>query len=214
MLGTNVGRALLVGAGALSVVAAFVPFARKPPATPHGPPPPPLAAPARPVAPPEAPAASPAAAPAASPPAAAPPASDGVAAALALAEAGKRDEAIARLEGLRRAQPKNADAAAELARLKFEKRRWSEGIAAFRAAVKEDPARRQDPVLVGHVIRALGSDKAGDRADELLRELGPPARPFLREAAKRDPSPKVRDRCREILADGGKKKKPFLRWFR
>jgi eukaryotic-like serine/threonine-protein kinase len=124
--------------------------------------------------------------------------------------AGARDEAIARLRKLRRAEPRNADHAAALAALYFEKRWWSEGLSAFRAATQLDPKYKSDPVLIGHVISSLQSDRIVDRASTFLRELGPAAKPHLQDAAKNHPSPRVRARAAEILRASGRR--PFLRW--
>jgi cytochrome c-type biogenesis protein CcmH/NrfG len=135
-------------------------------------------------------------------PAAAPPAAPSTAA--------ERDAAIEGLLQLRRSDPRNADHAAVLARLYFEKRWWTDGIAAFAAAVRLEPARRDDGVLIDHTIAALGSDKAADKAEGLLRSLGPTARAHLREAAKSHANPHVRARAAEILRPA---KKPFLNWF-
>ena len=42
------------------------------------------------------------------------------------------------------------------------------------------------------------------RSQAFLRSLGPPATPFIKEAAARDPSPKVRERAAELLGSSGR----------
>ena len=110
-----------------------------------------------------------------------------------------REQAIKRLLELRRSEPRNAEHPVELARLYFEKRWWSAGLDAARGALRKDPALRRDPLLIKQIIRALQSDKAGDEAADCLREMGPAARPLLRDAAANDPSPRVRARAADIL---------------
>jgi eukaryotic-like serine/threonine-protein kinase len=111
-----------------------------------------------------------------------------------------------------------AEGPAAQARALFEARRWSEGLDAYRAAIKLDPARRGDKTLVRPLIASLDSDSKGERA-AFLRELGGPARPLLREAARSHPNPRVRARAAELSrpasppSPGPPKKRPFLRWL-
>jgi hypothetical protein len=93
----------------------------------------------------------------------------------------------------------SARLAAQRARSSFEKQRWSEGVAAFRAAVASDPGLAGDPVLVGHVIRSLQSPQFQDRAAAFLRELGELARPAVEEAARGHAIPAVRARAGVLL---------------
>jgi hypothetical protein len=112
---------------------------------------------------------------------------------------GDREAEIARLVALRRSEPRDAAHAAALAGLYFDKRWWGPGIAAFRAAIKLDHARREDAALIAHTVSALGSDRAERDAETLLRELGAAAKAPVREAARTHPSPTVRKRAAALL---------------
>jgi serine/threonine-protein kinase len=122
-----------------------------------------------------------------------------VSGAAAQSDQDEREQAIKRLLELRRSEPRNAEHPVALARLYFEKRWWSAGLDAARGGLRIDPALRRDPLLIKQIIRALQSDKAGDEAAVCLLEMGPAARPLLRDAAANDPSPRVRARAADIL---------------
>jgi hypothetical protein len=104
-----------------------------------------------------------------------------------------------RLVELRGEQPGSAPLAALHARIYFEQRWWSEGLAAYRAALRSDPSLAGDPILVGHVIRSLQSARFHPTAAAFLRELGEPARPLLVQAARDHESPSVRARAASLL---------------
>ena len=120
-------------------------------------------------------------------------------------------EAIPRLLQLRRAEPRNAQHAATLSRLYFEKGWWTDGFAAYRAASELDPKLRSDPALVKHLVSALRSDKIGSDVAAHLRRLGPAARPHLQAAARSHPSPRVRARAAELLRPS--QRRSTGRWF-
>ncbi|HEV3031667.1 MAG TPA: serine/threonine-protein kinase [Polyangia bacterium] len=122
---------------------------------------------------------------------------------------GDWEQARATLETLRAGAPDDADAAYLLATIDLEHRRWAEGLAAAQVAARRNPALKSDPDLVKDVIQALASDPSAERAQSFLRGAGAPAKPFLKEAARRDPNLKVRDRAAELLA--GDNRSPF-RW--
>jgi serine/threonine-protein kinase len=124
----------------------------------------------------------------------------------------EREQAIKRLLELRRSEPRNAELTVALARLYFEKRWWSAGLEAARGGLRIDPALRRDPLLIKQIIRALQSDKAGDEAAVCLREMGSVARPFLRNAAANDPSPRVRARAADLLRSS--ERAPLYGFFR
>jgi serine/threonine-protein kinase len=128
----------------------------------------------------------------------------------ALVAAGKTDEALARLRALTRANPGNADYAAAFGRLCFQRHRYSEGLPAFQSAVRRDPGRRGDPVMINLVIDSLANDKFQDRAEDFLRDLGAPAKALVRQAAASHQSPRVKERARALLREWSNK--PFLRW--
>jgi eukaryotic-like serine/threonine-protein kinase len=114
---------------------------------------------------------------------------------------GEGQNALRLLGDLRRQRPSDPELAALQAQLYFEKFWWSEGAAAYRVALRGDPARARDPVLVGHLISSLQSERFHRRAAALLRELGPPVRPLLEEAARQHESPSVRTRAARMLAN-------------
>ena len=117
---------------------------------------------------------------------------------------GEVDPAIATLNQLRAQEPDNADASYLLAMIYFDNRRWPDGLAAAQIAVRKSPALKSDPDLIKGAIRSLVSDRGYDRSQAFLRGLGQPAMPFIKEAAARDPSPKVRERAAELLGGGGR----------
>ena len=117
---------------------------------------------------------------------------------------GEIDPAIALLNQLRAQQPDNADAPYLLAMIDFDNRRWPDGLAAAQIAVRKNPALKADPDLIKGAIRSLVSDRGYDRSQAFLRSLGQPATPFIKEAAARDPSPKVRERAAELLGSSGR----------
>ena len=126
---------------------------------------------------------------------------------------GEIDPAIALLNQLRTQQPDNADVPYLLAMVDFDNRRWPDGLAAAQMAVRKNPALKADPDLIKGAIRSLVSDRGYDRSQAFLRSLGQPAMPFIKEAAARDPSPKVRDRAAELLGSSGRVGQPaILRW--
>src|SRR5262245_11473492 len=117
---------------------------------------------------------------------------------------GEIDAAIGVLNQLRAQQPDNADAPYLLAMINFDNKRWPDGLAAAQIAVRKNPALKSDPDLIRGAIRSLASDRGYDRSQAFLRSLGPAATPFIKEAAARDGSPKVRDRAAELLSGGGR----------
>ena len=116
---------------------------------------------------------------------------------------GEIDPAIALLNQERTRQPDNADVPYLLAMIYFDNRRWPDGLAAAQIAVKKSPALKSDPDLIKGAIRSLVSDRGYDRSQAFLRSLGQPAMPFIKEAAARDASPKVRERAAELVGNGG-----------
>jgi serine/threonine-protein kinase len=117
---------------------------------------------------------------------------------------GEIEPAIALLNQLRAQEPDNADAPYLLAMIDFDNRRWPDGLAAAQIAVRKNPALKADPDLIKGAIRSLASDRGYDRSQVFLRSLGSPAMPFIKEAAARDASPKVRERAAELLGGGGR----------
>ena len=116
-----------------------------------------------------------------------------------LVAAGQTPKAIEVLDRLRADQPNDADAPYLLASISFDAHRWSEGLAAAQEAVRKNPALKTDGDLIRGVIRSLASDRGYPRSQDFLRGLGAPAQPFIKEASRRDPNPRVRDRAAELL---------------
>jgi serine/threonine-protein kinase len=117
---------------------------------------------------------------------------------------GEVEPAIVLLNQVRAQQPDNADAPYLLAMIYFDNRRWPDGLAAAQMAVRKNPGLKADPDLIRGAIRSLASDRGYDRSQNFLRGLGQPAMPFIKEAAARDPSPKVRERASELLGSSGR----------
>jgi hypothetical protein len=111
----------------------------------------------------------------------------------------------------------NAGVAAAQAREHFEARRWGPGIESFRTAARLEPARKSDRTLLNPLISSLDTDSKGERA-AFLKELGPAARPALRDAARSHPNSKVRARAADLVGapaarPAAPRKKPFLKWL-
>jgi serine/threonine-protein kinase len=120
-----------------------------------------------------------------------------------LVAAGQSPKAIELLDQLHAEKPADADAPYLLATIYFDQRRWSEGLGAAQNAVRSNPELKTDGDLIRGVIRSLASDRGYERSQSFLRGLGAPALPFIKEAARRDPNPRVRQRAAELL-DGGR----------
>jgi hypothetical protein len=121
-----------------------------------------------------------------------------------------RGDQVARLRQLLRQHPDDARYPAALARLSFEQRRYEEGLAYFRMAIRKDRGLRSDQVLVGHLIGSMASDRFLETAEDFLRELGKEAKPHVTAAARNHPSPRVRARARELLKHWDRR--PLLQW--
>jgi serine/threonine-protein kinase len=116
---------------------------------------------------------------------------------------GEWEQALAVLNRAHREEPANADVDYLLADIYLEHHRPLEGLAAAQSAVRKNPALRGDGDLVNAAIGSLANDRTYDRSETFLRGLGPAATPFIKEAARRDPSAKVRQRAAEILQGAG-----------
>ncbi len=120
-----------------------------------------------------------------------------------LVAAGQSPQAIELLDQLHAEKPADADAPYLLATIYFDQRRWSEGLGAAQTAVRLNPELKTDGDLIRGVLRSLASDRGYERSQSFLRGLGAAAVPFIKEAARRDPNPRVRQRAAELL-DGGR----------
>lgn len=115
-----------------------------------------------------------------------------------LLDRGERERAMALLREMRSADPSDTNYAAMFARVAFEQRRWAEALAAFRTIMRAE-ARRADPVLINGVIDSLQNETSSRAAEQILRELGTKAEPYLTNAATEHPIPRVRGRVRRLL---------------
>ncbi|WP_309890487.1 protein kinase domain-containing protein [Archangium sp.] len=112
----------------------------------------------------------------------------------------RRDQALRALADLRAKYPQNAYAPYLEGQVNFHNLRWVDGIASYKATLRNDPAYRSDPKLIRNLIRCLVSDTFHTKcADFLVREVGAPAAPFLDEAARTDPYANVRSRASRLL---------------
>jgi serine/threonine-protein kinase len=115
--------------------------------------------------------------------------------------AGDREGALGALHGLRRQQPNSGRISYLMGALYFEKRWWAESVAAYREAIEKDARYRRDQALVRDVIAMLADDRAADRAQALLvKQIGEPALPQLREAARGAETKAVRARALALAA--------------
>jgi serine/threonine-protein kinase len=142
-------------------------------------------------------------------PGAAPPAGSRVEEARRLRHNGDWEQALAVLQQARHDTPDDADVDYLLADIYLEHHRPLEGISAAQSAIRKNPALKGDGDLVNAVIESLASDKTYDRSQAFLRGLGPAATPFLKEAARRNPSAKVRERAAEVLQGAGGQRSAF-----
>jgi eukaryotic-like serine/threonine-protein kinase len=117
---------------------------------------------------------------------------------------GDWEQALKLLEATRAEAPTNADVAYLLATIDLDHHRFAEGVAVAHTAVRDDPKLKADPDLIKGVIQALGSDASADRAESLLRTMGQPSMPFVKDAARHDPNAKVRARAEALLASGAR----------
>jgi hypothetical protein len=134
----------------------------------------------------------------------------GVAEAQRLLHNGDWEQALAVLDRTGKEAPDDGDVDYLRAIIFLERHRVAEGLAAAQLAVHKNPALKGDGDLVNAVIASLASDKSYEASAAFLRGAGPAATPFIKEAARHDPSPKVRQRAAELLATGGARRSaPF-----
>jgi serine/threonine-protein kinase len=96
----------------------------------------------------------------------------------------------------RRTHPESAQLAYLDGKIYFAKLWWTDGVKAFRDAIRLDPAYRTDPELVKIVIRGfITTPDADSRIEELIQDLGDAAKPALEETAKSHPNATIRSRA-------------------
>ncbi|HEY4240903.1 MAG TPA: serine/threonine-protein kinase [Kofleriaceae bacterium] len=118
-----------------------------------------------------------------------------------LAANGNRDGALDLLQKARRRLPADAQLPFAAGHLYFAKLWWSDGLRAYRDAVRLDPAFRSDPGLIKDILHGFLSTPSynAELADFLYDVVGPDARPYLSEAASSHPNPQVRARAKAEL---------------
>ena len=101
----------------------------------------------------------------------------------------------------RRQHPDSAQLAFLEGKIYFAKLWWSDGIKAFRDAMRLDPGYRRDPELVKLAVRAFLTtpDTEAQLADLLSTDLGEASRPALEDAAKIQTNPVLKTRIANEL---------------
>ncbi|MFP2895577.1 hypothetical protein [Corallococcus sp. 4LFB] len=117
-----------------------------------------------------------------------------------LIKARRRDAALAALKKLAAKHPTSAYVRYLEGNVDFDNLRWVDGVAAYRAALRNDAAYRNAPVVIQDAIRCLVSDRFHGTCEDFLRkDLGEAAVPALEEAAREHPMASVRTRAAALL---------------
>ncbi|NOJ81946.1 serine/threonine-protein kinase [Myxococcus xanthus] len=117
-----------------------------------------------------------------------------------LIKAKRRDAALAALKKLAAKYPTSAYVRYLEGNVDFDNLRWVDGVAAYRAALRNDAAYRNAPVVIQNAIRCLVSDRFhGTCQDFLRKDLGEAAVPSLEDAAREHPMASVRTRAAALL---------------
>jgi hypothetical protein len=114
-----------------------------------------------------------------------------------LAADGRVDLALDLVNKSRRSYPTSAGLPYEAGKLAMGKLYFRDGFAAFREAIKLDPALRNDPELIKAALRAfiVTPDYNELAADFLHDDIGPAAAQYLEETSKAHPNARVRARA-------------------
>jgi serine/threonine-protein kinase len=117
-----------------------------------------------------------------------------------LAASGRRQEALSRLRALYKERPGDAAIPYELGRVYLQLNWPKQVLAAWRDAIRLDPALREDPALIRGVASLLDSRSTWPQAARFLeRDIGAPAVPTRTDTAARHPSRTVRGRATSVL---------------
>ncbi|CAM4047875.1 protein kinase [Corallococcus sp. ZKHCc1 1396] len=117
-----------------------------------------------------------------------------------LIQAQRRDAALAALKKLAAKHPTSAYVRYLEGNVNFDNLRWVDGVAAYRATLRNDAAYRNAPVLIQNAIRCLVSDRFHRTCQDFIRaDLGEAAVPFLEEAARTHAMASVRTRAADLL---------------
>jgi tetratricopeptide (TPR) repeat protein len=118
-----------------------------------------------------------------------------------LIDANQYDEAIEALRKLKREDPSKALYPYVMAEVFFKKRWLKDSLDFYREAMRLNPALRSKSTLNENLIFMLDFDQINARVRmTIIRQVGRTALPYLRRAAKSDPSAKVRKRAASIAA--------------
>lgn len=129
-----------------------------------------------------------------------PAADPAIEAALRVAASGRRQEAVSRLRNLRKERPRDAAVPYALGKLYLQLDWPGQVIAAWRDAIRLDPALREDRVVIRGVASLLDSKSTWPEAARFLeRDIGAPAVPTLTDTAAHHPSRTVRGRATSVL---------------
>ncbi|WP_167497753.1 serine/threonine-protein kinase [Corallococcus exercitus] len=117
-----------------------------------------------------------------------------------LIKAQRRDAALAALKKLAAKYPTSAYVRYLEGNVDFDNLRWVDGVAAYRAALRNDAAYRNAPVVIQNAIGCLVSDRFHGACEDFLRkDLGEAAVPSLEDAAREHPMASVRTRAAALL---------------
>jgi serine/threonine-protein kinase len=118
-----------------------------------------------------------------------------------LAAQGDREAALELLNRSRRQIPDSAGIPYAAGRLFFAKYFWTEGLKAFRDAIRIDPSYRSDPELLKAALRGfiMTPSYSDDLASFLHDDIGAASRPLLEETSRDHPIPAIRSRAANEL---------------
>ncbi|NOK23237.1 serine/threonine-protein kinase [Corallococcus carmarthensis] len=117
-----------------------------------------------------------------------------------LIKAQRRDAALAALKKLAAKYPASAYVRYLEGNVDFDNLRWVDGVAAYRAALRNDAAYRNAPAVIQNAIQCLVSDRFHGTCEDFLRkDLGEAAVPSLEDAAREHPMASVRTRAAALL---------------
>jgi serine/threonine protein kinase len=110
------------------------------------------------------------------------------------------EAAVSTLRRARKAHPDNAELAFLSGKANFGRLWWTDGIDDFRKAIELDAGYKENPELLKTVLKGfITTPDVDDRIVELMREIGPPFRPYLEETAEKHPKKAIRARARAEL---------------
>lgn len=98
--------------------------------------------------------------------------------------------------------PKSAEIAYILGQLYCDKLWMTDGMEAFRRALRIEPALRTNPYLIRAVVNGIGNDSDHIKVRRfLVQEIGKPAIPFLEEMSQGNYRQQIKERATNILSE-------------